>query len=524
MNDAFLRGFEYVADNAGVAEGNLVSQEWLGQTMIAIDKLSEDMIQEMYDEAELKHLAAKQLQGFIAEIWHKDTYNMDASMHGAGIDALATRPDVNTFASADVELGQDQYTMKYYFSAEESARRQAETPWEAYNKLKTAYENKGKGRDPGTFEQFLKDRDIDETAGKLSKFLGMQKVIPSDQLEAAQKFLTEKIATLENNLSPTAETVNQIARYKEVLATITDIVKDNKGTSQRLSHADAIRLAHAANEGKLDKELLKECGLDVNALIRPEDIYKEAINAGINAALLAVVISIAPIIANGISKLISEGEVSTDQLLDGGMRTISTAGRAFICGGLTSGIVLAAKTGKLSEAFENIEPGAVASVVIAAVGTIDLAIKLASGKITGLEMTRGVVKLYITTGVAYVGGTLLVTLLPEFAPAYLIGSIIGSIVGGFAYNGVDSLLMSLCVEDGFTFFGLVKQDYTLPDEALADLGLELFDFEKFEPAMFRYDSFHPASFEPVQFNYPKIGMTVLSRNLIEATTVGYAIE
>ena len=81
--------------------------------------------------------------------------------------------------------------------------------------------------------------------------------------------------------------------------------------------------------------------------------------------------------------------------------------------------------------------------------------------------------------------------------------------------------MSLCVEDGFTFFGLVKQDYTLPDEALADLGIERFDFQRFEPVKFNYEKFQPVLFEPEQFNYPRIGMTVISRDLIEATTVGY---
>ena len=40
--------------------------------------------------------------------------------------------------------------------------------------------------------------------------------------------------------------------------------------------------------------------------------------------------------------------------------------------------------------------------------------------------------------------------------------------------------MSFCINSGSTFFGLVKQDYTLPDEVLLRLGFDLAELETCE--------------------------------------------
>jgi hypothetical protein len=45
----------------------------------------------------------------------------------------------------------------------------------------------------------------------------------------------------------------------------------------------------------------------------------------------------------------------------------------------------------------------------------------------------------------------------------MLGTLIGAVLGGLSYKWVNDLEISLCVEKGYTFFGLVKQDYTIPE-------------------------------------------------------------
>lgn len=61
-----------------------------------------------------------------------------------------------------------------------------------------------------------------------------------------------------------------------------------------------------------------------------------------------------------------------------------------------------------------------------------------------------------------------------------ISLIIGSLIGCGAavlYNISKKPLISLAQVSGFTCFGLVDQDYALPEEALKDLGINLAKIE-----------------------------------------------
>lgn len=62
--------------------------------------------------------------------------------------------------------------------------------------------------------------------------------------------------------------------------------------------------------------------------------------------------------------------------------------------------------------------------------------------------------------------------------AYLLGNFVGSFVGSFAYIAVDKAFISFAVYSGWTFFGVVKQNYILPDNVIEELGIDLFDYEK----------------------------------------------
>ena len=114
------------------------------------------------------------------------------------------------------------------------------------------------------------------------------------------------------------------------------------------------------------------------------------------------------------------------------------------------------------------------------------------------------------------------TLCEGFPFAYMIGSFIGGIVGGFIYSATEKLFMSFCIDSGCTFFGLVDQNYTLPERVIEELGIEQFNFEKMTIEQFEYDSFSVDKFSLDAFEYEKFGIEILRRDLIGVYSVGYA--
>lgn len=81
--------------------------------------------------------------------------------------------------------------------------------------------------------------------------------------------------------------------------------------------------------------------------------------------------------------------------------------------------------------------------------------------------------------------------------------------------------MSFCVDTGFTMFGLVKQDYTLPEDVLKDIGIDVFKYEKFLPVQFQQQCFSAITFERQKFEANTLGIRILRRGVIGVSEVGY---
>ena len=81
------------------------------------------------------------------------------------------------------------------------------------------------------------------------------------------------------------------------------------------------------------------------------------------------------------------------------------------------------------------------------------------------------------SGVA--GGLALQAAIPVPIISYAIGSIVGSMLGGLVFSAKEQIMLSLCVKHGYTVFGLVDQDYTMPDSARKKLGFPVFGFDEY---------------------------------------------
>ena len=81
-------------------------------------------------------------------------------------------------------------------------------------------------------------------------------------------------------------------------------------------------------------------------------------------------------------------------------------------------------------------------------------------------------------------------------------------------------MISLCVDTGFTCFGLVEQDYTLPEEVLHELGIETITIPRIE---IPYTEIETVSYtvEPEKVECEKVQFTMLKRGIIGVNKVGY---
>lgn len=70
-------------------------------------------------------------------------------------------------------------------------------------------------------------------------------------------------------------------------------------------------------------------------------------------------------------------------------------------------------------------------------------------------------------------------------------------------------------------FGLVKQDYRLPDEVFTSIGIEPFKAENFELDEFVADEFTIDEFDAEEFRTETFEITPLRRGVIGVSKIGY---
>lgn len=143
-------------------------------------------------------------------------------------------------------------------------------------------------------------------------------------------------------------------------------------------------------------------------------------------------------------------------------------------------------------------------------------------------MVEEMCRLYVVTGFS-LGTGMLASTIASMIPfmqslttfAYMIGSFVGGLIGNFVFDISKQLFISLCVDKGLTFFGLVDQNYTLPDEVLNLIGVDKFEFKMFEFDEFEYDEFSYAQFDFNEFEYDRFEITPLKRGVIAVNKIAY---
>ncbi len=105
-----------------------------------------------------------------------------------------------------------------------------------------------------------------------------------------------------------------------------------------------------------------------------------------------------------------------------------------------------------------------------------------------------------------------------------IGFAIGSLLGcsvAVVYNIGKKKLISFCVDTGFTCFGLVEQNYELPEEVLHEMGIETIPVPRTQVERIDVPRTQVMETSIEQSEYETIDITVLRRGVIGVNKVGY---
>lgn len=521
MMSAFKEGYENFIRLNGAELGADVGAVYVGKVEDEIEKLDKALNE---PTRKIDKPSIDVVKGFVAEWWHEGTFNIDAALKG--VETRANAPDDNKLVDISLSSG-DQYQVKYYKMKHDydkhgnikevaSAKAQAKTNLERYKEYCSEYRRDHNGQEPPkTAEVWLEGRLPDDPY-----YMGQGRIIPAEQMKEAQKWLKKKIAKEANGGRQ-----EQVKRYQETLDKLTDRLESSDGAeSIPLTEKEAKELAMLAKEGGFDPA---EWGLTTEELMEFEYIMNQSFQAGLTAALVSVALRVAPEVCEIICKLLKDGEIDAEQFKHLGFAAVGGSVEGFVRGTVAAAVTIACKSGLMGETLKELNPSIIGAITAIAMNTVKNACLLAIGKLSKHDFASKCAEdLVITVCSIGVGTASAAMATALFTPAaailgYMIGSFVGSVVGSFVYKGIYSCVLSFCVESGSTFFGLVDQNYELPNDILKKIGTEVFEYERFEPDRFTYSSFQPKRFEYDRFEPVKINITFLRRGVIGVGMIGY---
>ena len=490
--DGLRDGYEFFSHNAGAGMAAVDSKQWIDSIEQAVDELVKDMAS---FEGSAKRTDI--LAGDVAEFWLADTFNIDAAAHRSS-GPRAEVPRSTGYGTPDVILGERQYQVKFYRDAEASMKAQSVTFGE------------GARRGSPSARSLIESGLVGENDPVYGQ---MGRVVPSDQVNDAIGVAERKIA-VETDKRP-----EQVGRYQITRDRLAGRIKDDAGNSSRgLSRDDANRLADEARGGGFD---LERWGLTTKQLVQLNDIMRQAVRAGLSAAVLSAVLQAAPAILSSAQHLFEEGHLSLDDLRMTGSSAVRGGGEGFLTGSVSAALTSAADSGLLGAAAATLDPTVIGAFAVVTINAIRNSALVAKGEMDRAELVSSLGRDSLVATFSLIGGGIGQSVIQVPVFGYLLGSLVGSVVGGATWAVAERATVALCVDSGVTLFGLVEQDYELPKEVLEQIGVDVFEYERFMPTSSEPDRFEAEKFTPDVFEKDEFGIRPLRRGVFGVGRVGY---
>lgn len=474
------QGWEFATVIMGADIAARMGQEYVSAVEMAIKQLEENINNHQY-----RNLGIKQLQGYMLEEWGAGTFNVDAVAADSADRASVLHSTLKD--SVDIQLDSGGvYSAKSYATAEKTAKAQArlspDSPQASYH--------------------------------------GQDRLVPSDQLSEAKATAHREALRNQSVRSDVSDV------YAETESRLTDIIKNDEGVSSKSASRE--ELEDIARESKDRKFNAEEHGITTNSAIDTEYLLKQALKAGYTTAAITVAFQLAPEIYKAIDFLVKHGEIDIQQIKRMGTKGISAGAEGFLRGSISSSLLIMCEKGVLGEAFKGINPTVLGTVVALVMQTVKNSILVAAGKMSTQQMGLAFVDTVVISGGYLLGahvGSIIDQALGFELPVvgYLLGSLIGT---SFCviYNIGKKKLISFCVDTGFTCFGLVEQNYELPNEVLNELGVEIAPIPRTQIERIEVLRSEPAVTAIDKAEYETIDITVLRRGVIGVNKVGYILS
>ena len=473
----FQDGWEFSVKIMGVNFGSYMGENYVNAVEDAIKQLEDNINNHSY-----RNLEINKLQGFMQEEWHTGSFNVDAVASGSEYRAEAIHSTLKN--SVDIQITRQgevvaDYSAKSYADGAKSAVQQALL-------------------NPET---------------RRARYEGQDRLVPMDQLSDAKSEAHHRALNNQEKRPDVSEA------YAETEQKLTDKLTSDDGTSSKpANRKDYERMA---SKSKSQTYSAKDDGVTVKDAIKSDYLLKQAFKAGYTTAAITVALQLAPEIFKAIDYLIKQGELNIDDLRESGKKGISAGAIGFIRGSIASSFMIMCQSGKLGETLKSCSPGTLGLIVSLVMQTVENCILVALGKMTPRQMGDAFADMVVMSSGHILGGIIGQAIAPALP---VIGYMLGSLVGAsccVVYNIVKKKLISFCVDTGFTCFGLVEQNYELPEELLNEHGVETISIPliQIETVEISRASIDIVKIERTE--YETIHFTVLRRGVIGVNKVGY---
>lgn len=474
------KGWEFASGIMGTDIAARMGESYVNAVEVAIKQLENNINNHQY-----RNLRIGQLQGYMLEEWGAETFNVDAVAAGSKDRASVLHSTLKDSVDIQLDSG-EMYSAKSYATAAKTAKAQARFNSDT---SQASYHDQGR-------------------------------LVPSDQFPDAKVVAHQQAQR--NRLS--REDVSKV--YAETEKNLTDKISNCEGVeSRRVSRKELEGIARESKEGKFRAD---EHGVTAKSTIKTEYLLKQAIKAGYTTAAITVAVQLAPEIYKAIDFLIKNGEIDLSQVKRVGEKGITAGAEGFLRGSIASSLLIMCESGALGDGFKGMNPTLLGTVVALVMQTVKNSILVAAGKMTTQQMGTAFIDTVIVSGGyllgAHIGGLMGQVMgfeLPVLG--YLIGSLIGT---SFCviYNIGKKKLISFCVDTGFTCFGLVEQDYELPEDVMNELGIDTISIPRTRIERTDIPRVAIGTSEVVRSDYETIDITVLRRGVIGVNKVGYVLS
>lgn len=513
MND-FERGYSFACNQEVAAIAAQLGADYINNVNQAIETLYDSM--NAYDYYINTKPAQESLKGFIAEEWASGTANVDAAVKGKPL-IMETK---NSTALGSIDVGAikgvdaPSYQLKVYSSPKATIDALGKTLRDAYKSSNTD------GSIP--FDEWAASKGF-SGAKPIDLLYGDQfGLVSSDKLDACKVEAFRRLAK-----AKVLGKLDEVERWQKVSEGLTDRVRLKNGVeSKPLAMEEARRKAIEVTERRKLKP--QDDGMTAEQVVKTQNLMNQALKAGATAAAISAALKVAPEIYKAIDYLITEGELDEDSLRAIGAATADGGATGFVNGSATAAITIAAGKGMFGQTIKAalskpLGSNVIGALVVLVVETSKDAYFVACGKRTVQDLQRNLIQGTYVAVFSLVGAAVGNLIAPGSGVAMIVGSLVGSAVGGLTFSPVQTCVMKVSVEYGFSFFGLIDQDYRLPDDVLDKRGVKTASVKTVEPIRSSIEVEKTKRASVKQARLHTVEYKALSRDLISVNKVGYAL-